>query len=61
MKTTTLEMIKNIDSNLNRTMQKASLQYDKETLKHIIKKGYVTVKGNLVTREFHARNYEVYV
>lgn len=56
----TIEMLKNIDSHLNRTMQRVSLDYDKKTLSEIIKKGYVTVKGNLVTREFHGKNYEVY-
>jgi hypothetical protein len=56
----TIEMLKNIDSMLNRTIQKASLFYDKKTLSEIIKKGYVTVKGNLITREFHGKNYEIY-
>ena len=55
-----IEMLKNIDSMLNRTMQKESLYYDKKTLAEIIKKGYVSVKGNYVTREFHGKNYEVY-
>lgn len=56
----TIEMLKNIDSMLNRTIQKVSLFYDKKTLSEIIKKGYVTVKGNLITREFHGKNYEIY-
>ena len=55
-----IEMLKNIDSHLNRTMKKNCLDYDKKSLSEIIKKGYVTVKGNLVTREFHGKNYEVY-
>lgn len=55
-----IEMLKNIDSMLNRTMQKESLSYDKKTLSEIIKKGYVSVKGKYVTREFHGKNYEVY-
>jgi hypothetical protein len=55
-----IEMLKNIDSMLNRTMQKDSLSYDKNTLAEIIKKGYVSVKGKYVTREFHGKNYEVY-
>ena len=57
----TIKMLKNIDSMLNRTIQKESLSYDKITLNEIIKKGYVTVRGKLVTREFHGKNYEMYV
>jgi len=57
----TIEMLKNIDSHLNRRMQKASLFYDKNTLAKIIRKGYVTVIGNIVTREFHGKNYDLYV
>lgn len=57
----TIEMLKNIDSHLNRRMQKKSLSYDKKTLASIITKGYVTVIGNIVTREFHGKNYHLYV
>ncbi len=57
----TLEMIQNIDSHFNRTMRKEMLNYDKKTLNYIIKMGYVAVRGNEVTREFHGMNYEKYV
>ena len=53
------KMLQDIDAMLNRTMQKASLSYDKSALNFIISKGFVTVKGNVVTREFHSNNYNV--
>ena len=58
--TAVVEMLKNIDSHLNRSITKSCLTYDKQTLSEIIAKGYATVKGDLVTREFHGKNYEVY-
>ena len=38
---------------------KTQISYDKSALNFIISKGFVTVKGNLVTREFHSNNYNV--
>jgi hypothetical protein len=55
-----VEMLKNIDSHFNRIMPKVCLGYDKNTLSEIIKKGYVTVKGDFISREFHGKNYQVY-
>lgn len=56
---TAKKMLQDIDAMLNRTMQKVSLSYDRSALNFIISKGFVTVKGNLVTREFHSNNYNV--
>lgn len=56
---TAKKMLQDIDVMVNRTMQKASLSYDKLALNFIISRGFVTVKGNVVTREFHSNNYNV--
>ena len=56
---TAKKMLQDIDAMLNRTMQKASLSYDKTVLNFIISKGFVTVKGAVVTREFNSNNYNV--
>jgi hypothetical protein len=55
-----VEMLKNIDGMYNRTTKKECLYYDKVTFNEIVKKGYVTLKGNLVSREFYGKNYELY-
>ena len=53
------KMLQYIDSMLNRTMQKISLDYNKTALEFNINKGFVTVKGEYVTRLFHSHNYDI--
>ena len=55
-----VNMLKDIDGNFERTAQKASLNYDRSTLAKIIRKGYVAVIGDKVTRKYHALNYGNY-
>ena len=55
-----LTMIKDIDGNFERTARKSALQYDKETLSHIIAEGFVTVIGEKITRKFNGTNYEIW-
>ena len=55
-----LAMITDIDGNFERTARKATLQYDKETLKHIIEKGFVTVVGEIITRKYNGTNYDLW-
>ena len=55
-----IKMLKDIDGNFERTASKASLSYDRSTLAKIVRKGYVAVIGNKVTRKYHAKNYELY-
>ena len=55
-----VNMLKDIDGNFERTAQKASLNYDRSTLAKIIRKGYVAVIGNKVTRNGYGMNYGIY-
>ena len=55
-----LAMVKDIDGNFERTATKAALQYDKETLKYITTKGFVTGIGGSVTRKYHGTNYSAW-
>ena len=48
-------MISDIESMNGRSTRKECLDYDKATLKSIIKNGYVTVIGDVVSREFHRK------
>ena len=55
-----VKMLKDIDGNFERTALKASLSYDRSTLAKIIRKGYVAVVGDRVSRNGYGRNYENY-
>lgn len=55
MTTQELKMISDIESMNGRSTRKECLEYDKATLQSIIAQGYVTVIGNIVSREFHRR------